>query len=89
MRSGADPLLSIEEAKSKVLNLAIQLYRDEKVGLSKAAEIAGLSIAEFENQLIKKGVGVTLYTKDDLPILKSELENIREIVKKSGKTPRL
>jgi len=78
-------LLSIEEAKSKVMNLAIQLYRDEKVGLSKAAEIAGLSIAEFENQLIKKGVGVTLYTKNDLLIFKSELENIREIVKKSGK----
>ena len=78
-------MLSIEEAKSKVMNLAIQLYRDEKVGLSKAAEIAGLSIAEFENQLIKKGVGVTLYTKNDLPIFKSELENIREIVKKSGK----
>jgi len=34
-------------------------------------------------------VGVTLYTKDDLSILKSELEKIREIVKKSGKTPRL
>ncbi len=84
MRSGADPLLSVEEAKFKVLNLAIQLYRDEKVGLSKAAEIAGLSIAEFENQLIRKGVGVTLYTKDDLSILKSELENMREIVKKSG-----
>ena len=78
-------MLSIEEAKSKVMNLAIQLYRDEKVGLSKAAEIAGLSIAEFENQLIKKGVGVTLYTKNDLLIFKSELENIREIVKKSGK----
>jgi len=82
-------LLSVEEAKSKVLNLAIQLYRNEKVGLSKAAEIAGLSIAEFENQLIKKGVGVTLYTKDDLSILKAELENIGEIAKKSGKTPRL
>jgi len=64
-------LLSLEEAKSKVLNLAIQLYRDEKVGLPKAAEIAGLSIAEFENELIKKRVGVTLYTKDDLSILKS------------------
>jgi len=85
MRSGADPLLSIEEEKSKVLNLAMQLYRDEKVGLSKAAEIAGSSIAEFENQLIRKGVGVTLYTKDDLSILKAELENIREIIKKSGK----
>ena len=86
MRSGADPLLSIEEAKSKVMNLAIQLYQDEKVGLSKAAEIAGLSIAEFENQLIKKGVGVTIYTKDDLPIFKSEIENVKEIVKKSRKS---
>jgi len=79
-------LLSIEEAKSKVMNLAIQLYQDEKVGLSKAAEIAGLSIAEFENQLIKKGVGVTIYTKDDLPIFKSEIENVKEIVKKSRKS---
>lgn len=79
-------MLSIEEAKSKVMNLAIQLYQDEKVGLSKAAEIAGLSIAEFENQLIKKGVGVTIYTKDDLPIFKSEIENVKEIVKKSRKS---
>jgi len=85
MRSGEDPLLSIEESKSKVMNVAVQLYRDEKIGLSKAAEIAGLSIAEFENQLIKKRVGVTLYTKDDLPLFKSEIENIRDIAKKSRK----
>lgn len=78
-------MLSIEKSKSKVMNLAIQLYRNEKVGLSKAAEIAGLSIAEFENQLIKKRVGVTLYTKDDLPLFKSEIENIRDIAKKSRK----
>ena len=78
-------MLSIEKSKSKVMNLAIQLYRDKKIGLSKAAEIAGLSIAEFENQLIKKGVGVTLYTKDDLPLFKSEIENIRDIAKKSRK----
>jgi len=67
------------------MNVAIQLYRDGKIGLSKAAEIAGLSIAEFEDQLIKRGVGVILYTKDDLPLLKSEIENIRQIAKKSKK----
>jgi len=78
-------LISIEEAKSKVTNLAIQLYKDGKVGLSKAAEIAGLSIAKFEDQLIKEGIGVTLYTKDDLPLFKSEIENIKEIAKKSKK----
>lgn len=80
-----DPLLSVEEAKSKIINLAIQLYTDQKIGLSKAAEISGLSIAQFENQLIKKGVGVTLYTKDDLPLLKSELKNIAEIAEKPRK----
>jgi len=85
MRNGADPLLSIEESRSKVMNVAIQLYRDGKIGLSKAAEIAGLSIAKFEDQLIKRGVGVILYTKDDLPLLKSEIENIRQIAKKSKK----
>jgi predicted HTH domain antitoxin len=78
-------LISIEEAKSKVTNLAIQLYKDGKVGLSKAAEIAGLSIAKFEDQLIKEGIGVTLYTKDDLPLFKSEIENIKRIAKKSKK----
>lgn len=86
MRSGADPLLSIEEAKSKVMNLAIQLYKDGKVGLSKAAEIAGSSIAEFEDQLIKERVGIILYAKDDLPLLKSEIKNIKEIAKKSRKS---
>jgi predicted HTH domain antitoxin len=86
MRSGAGPLLSVEEAKSKVMDLAIQLYRDGKVGLSKAAEIAGLSIAEFEDQLIKRGVGVTIYARDDLSIFKSEVENIREIVRRSRKS---
>lgn len=78
-------MLSIEESRSKVMNVAIQLYRNGKIGLSKAAEIAGLSIAEFEDQLIKRGVGVILYTKDDLPLLKSEIENIRQIAKKSKK----
>lgn len=78
-------MISIEEAKSKVTNLAIQLYKDGKVGLSKAAEIAGLSIAKFEDQLIKEGIGVTLYTKDDLPLFKSEIENIKRIAKKSKK----
>ncbi len=85
MRRGADPLLSIEESRSKVMNLAIQLYKDGKVGLSKAAEIAGLSIARFEDQLIKEGVGVILYTKDDLPLFKLEIENIKNIAKKSRK----
>jgi len=83
MRSDADPLLSIEESRSRVMNLAIRLYKDGKVGLSKAAEIAGLSIAKFEDQLIKEGIGVTLYTKDDLQLLKSEVENIKGIAKKS------
>jgi len=61
-------LLSIEKAKAKTMDLAIQLYRNGKIGLSKAAEISGSSIARFEDQLI-------LYTKDDLSILKSEIEN--------------
>lgn len=76
----------MDEAKSKVIDLAIQLYKDEKVGLSKAAEIAGLGIARFEDQLIKRGVRVALYKKEDLPLLKSEIENIKEIAKKTRKT---
>ena len=79
-------MLSIEEAKAKTMDLAIQIYRDGRTGLSKAAEIAGSSIAKFEDQLIKRGIGVILYAKDDLPILKSEIENIMEIAEKSRKT---
>lgn len=78
-------MIGIEEAKSEVTSLAIGLYKDGKVGLSKAAEIAGLSIAEFEGQLIKEGIGIILYTKDDLTLFKSEVENIKEIAKKSRK----
>ena len=79
-------MLNIEKAKAKTMDLAIQLYRDGKTGLSKAAEISGSSIAKFEDQLIKRGVGVILYTKDDLSILKSEIENVMEIAKKSRKS---
>lgn len=79
-------MLSIEKAKAKTMDLAIKLYRDGKIGLSKAAEISGSSIAKFEDQLIKRGVGVILYTKDDLSILKSEIENVMEIAKKSRKS---
>ena len=78
-------MLSVEEAKVKAMDLAIRLYREGDTGLSKAAEMAGLSIAEFEDQLFKRGAGVILYTKDDLSILKSEIENVREIAKKSRK----
>jgi len=79
--SGEDSLLSIEKAKAKAMDLAVQLYRDGKIGLSKAAELSGSSIAEFEDQLFKRGVGIVLYTKDDLSIFKSEIKNVREIAK--------
>lgn len=79
--SGGDPLLSVEKAKAEAMDLAVRLYKDGKIGLSKAAELSGSSIAEFEDQLVKRGVGIVLYAKDDLSIFKSEIKNVREIAK--------
>jgi len=31
--------------------------------------------------LFQRGVGIVLYTKDDLSIFKSEIKNVREIAK--------
>jgi len=73
--------LSVEKAKAEAMDLAVRLYKDGKIGLSKAAELSGSSIAEFEDQLVKRGVGIVLYAKDDLSIFKSEIKNVREIAK--------
>jgi len=50
----------IEEIKKRRVPLAIRLYKKGKISLSKAAEIAGMSIKSFMDVLRKKGVLIPL-----------------------------
>ncbi|WP_056934763.1 UPF0175 family protein [Thermococcus barophilus] len=51
---------------------AIELYREGKVSLGKAAEIAGLSIREFLYELRKRDIPINY----DLEELKKDIETI-------------
>lgn len=46
----------IEVKPSVRLEMAMELYRSEKVSMSRAAEIAGISIEGFKNFLESKGL---------------------------------
>jgi len=42
------------------LDTAIELYREEQVTLSRAAEIAGLSYGKFKEELAKRSISITV-----------------------------
>jgi len=50
----------LREIQAKKLELAVKLYVEEKVSLQKAAQIAGLKLEAFINELRKRGVSVPL-----------------------------
>lgn len=52
---------------------ALSLYQDEKISLSAAAEIAGMSIYDFMYECKKNNVPVINYTPEELD---KELNNI-------------
>ncbi|AKG90785.1 putative small protein [Geoglobus ahangari] len=57
--------IGIKNFDSEVkLLTAIELYREEKVSLGKAAEIAELSIREFLYELRKRGVEINYDLKE-------------------------
>lgn len=50
------------------LEAAIELYKEDKVTLSRAAEIAGLTIWRFKDILVNRGASITTpsFTKEEL-----------------------
>lgn len=58
------------------LLVALELYREGKVSLGKAAGIAGLSIREFLNELRTRGVSINY----DLEELEKDFRTIRELL---------
>ena len=61
-------------ARGRVL-LALERYRDGKASLSKAAEVAGLSVSEMLDVLAEHGVGTDLGVED----YRKSLETLREV----------
>lgn len=49
-----------------LLSLAIKLYKDDVVSLSKAAKLAGYSIEAFTGELAKQNISVIQYSADEL-----------------------
>ena len=44
----------IDEILGKRILIAIKMYRSKKISLERASELAGMSIMDFENELIKR-----------------------------------
>jgi len=77
-----DKSIIIREALEKGLvqlkvDFAIKLFSEEKLSVSEAAEIAGISIGEFMEVLVKRGVKVAI----DLLDIQEGLDNALKILK--------
>ena len=73
----SDILLTINESENELKNrikisLAFQLYRQQKVTIGKASQIAGVSRFDFES----------LLSQNNIPISNLELEDILEDIQK-------
>jgi predicted HTH domain antitoxin len=53
--------------------LAILLYQQKKLGLSKAREVAGLALIEFQQELARRQIPVF----DDLASLETEISQLK------------
>lgn len=70
------PKTLIEEVGEEELKLylAIMLYKERKLSLSQAAEIAGLTLSDFMYELGKHKIGFTNITEEEL---EEELRRIK------------
>ena len=50
--------------------LAVELYKQEKVSLAKAAEIAGISFNNMKEMLVEKGINPNLGVEDSIALRK-------------------
>ncbi len=56
--------LGPEPEKELILLATIELYREGRVSLGKAAQLAGLSVREFLYELRKRGIPIN-YTREE------------------------
>ena len=64
MPEGFRDFLGPKPEKELILLAAIELYREKKLSLGKAAEFAGLSVREFLYELKKRDVPLN-YTREE------------------------
>ncbi len=67
----SDILLILNESEKELkqrikFSLAVQLYRQQKVTLGKAAQIAGISRLQFEKALSEKKIPISFLDFDDV-----------------------
>ncbi len=67
----SDILLTLNQSKQELernikQSLAISLYKQEKITIGKAAQLAGTSRYEFEILLADAGVPISLLSADDV-----------------------
>lgn len=60
--------------------IAIGLYKEEKISLGKACEIAGLSYEDMKELLIKKNVGIRRGS-ESLKELRTKAKELTEILR--------
>lgn len=67
----SDILLTLNENEKELkqditISLALQLYKQNKLSIGKASQIAGLSRLEFENVLAENGLNISNLTLEDV-----------------------
>ena len=66
-----DIFLALNESEGEIkkrikLNLAFQLYEQNKLTIGKAAQLSGMSKLEFEKELSKNNVSISNLTEKDV-----------------------
>lgn len=75
----SDILLTLNENEKELkqditISLALQLYKQNKLSIGKASQIAGLSRLEFENVLAENGLNISNLT---LEYVISDIQKLR------------
>lgn len=69
----------LEKLKQNGMNIAIDLYRKEKVSLGKAAEIAGIGYEKMKEILIERGISIRRGPQTTNELI-SEYKIVKEIL---------
>ncbi len=69
--------VDVDEYEARLL-IAIELYREAKLTLKQAAELAGLCVEDFMRELSRRKVNIINWDEKEL---KEELKSVEDLIK--------
>ena len=77
LKMSAPEYVDIDEYEARLL-LAVELYREGRLTIKQAAELAGLRVRGFMRELSKRKVSIINWGMEEL---KEELKAVKELIK--------